>query len=115
MADMILAASVVAVWLLWVAFVAIMYLRRVRDRWGLTSAQKVFGYPLLIIGYVLDVALRLTVASALFLRVPQWETVSALLEREAGGTGWRKAMAHWVREDLLADFDPTGSHGKPGR
>lgn len=116
MAVVILAVGiVVALWLLWIAFVAIMHLRRVRQRWGLTGAQKVFGYPLLVIGYVLDVVMRLTVFAALFLRHPRLETVSEMLEREVAGSGWRARQARWWREELLADFDLTGSHGDPGR
>lgn len=108
--------SVLAVWQMWIGFVAIMHIRHVRDEWGLTLTQRIFGYPALLVYYLLDVALRLTVFAVLFLRVPKLETVSALLEREATeGAGWRKAFAYWLREDLLADFDSEGDHGEPGR
>jgi hypothetical protein len=108
-------AIILALWALWVAFVAIMHLRRVRERWGLTTAQKALGYPLLIVGYALDVVMRLTVFCVLFVRPPMLETVSELLQREVKGDGWRAKQARWWREELLADFDRTGSHGQPGR
>jgi len=120
----LLIDTVVAVWLLWVAFVAIMHLRRVKNKWGLTKAQKALGYPLLVIGYVLDLGLRCTLFMFMdpkvrfdwYWKIPVPETVSAMLERHAlHGDDWRKPLAHWFREELLADFDPTGSHGKPGR
>lgn len=112
----ITAICVFAVWQLWIGFVAIMHMRHVRDEYGLTLTQKAFGYPALAVYYLLDVALRLTVFAVLFVRPPKLETVSALLEREATeGSGWRKAFAYWMREDLLADFDDKGGHGEPGR
>jgi len=112
---MILLYSLVVIWFTWTLFVAVMHLKRVRDKWGLTMAQKIFGYPALFIGYSLDVALNLTVFSIVFVDFPVELTVSARLERYIGDKDWREDLAVWIREDLLADFDPDGSHGKPGR
>jgi hypothetical protein len=70
---------------------------------------------LLVIGYVFEVCLRLTVFAVYFMRFPRMETVSEMLEREVEGVGWRAVVAQRLREQLLADFDPTGGHGKPGR
>lgn len=111
----VIGISVFGVWSLWVGYVAVMHLRNVRNKWGLTKTQKIFGYPALVLFYILDVVLRLTVFSVLFLRFPKLETVSKMLEDEMDGTGWRKSFAHYIRETALADFDNTGSHGKPGR
>lgn len=111
----IIGLSLLSIEVMWIGFVAIMHLRKIKEKWGLTVTQKIMGNPALVFFYVMDVTLRLTVFSILFLRVPKLETVSKLLEREAEGAGWRKHFAHYVREDMLADFDPSGSHGKPGR
>jgi len=111
----VIVASVVTLWFLGVDFVALMNFRRVKRKWGLTLPQKVLAYPLLVIGYPLDVLARLTVFAVLFLRWPKLETVSELLDREVEGSGWRATQAWWWREKLLADFDMTGDHGDPGR
>lgn len=116
-----------AVWQMWIGYVAVMHLRRVRERWGLTLTQKIFGYPAVAVYYLLDLILRLTVflpmdypkyrwGEIFGVRLPYPETVSRMLERKAReGEGWRRKASIWIREDLLADFDPTGGHGKPGR
>ncbi len=48
--------------------------------------------------------------------LPQEKTVSDRLERyvKMDEDGYRKSLARYVRQDLLADFDSTGSHGEPG-
>jgi len=115
MTILYVATIPVLLWLTWNLFVVVMALRRVKQRWGLTTAQRVLGYPTLIIGYTLDILLRLTVFAVLFVRPPRLETVSEMLEREAEGAGWRSAQARWWRQQTLADFDPTGGHGDPGR
>lgn len=113
---LIIVATLVALWAMWVMFVAVMHLRRVKNKWGLTTEQKVCGVPLLVIAGVVDFALRQFPFTLFFWRPPARELVSDLLEREAkSGEGWRRAQARWWREDFLADFDLTGSHGEPGR
>lgn len=55
----------------WLLYVAIMHLRIVRDREGLTVPQKVMGYPLLITGLVFDTILNWVVVSVLLLSPPR--------------------------------------------
>lgn len=108
--------SALALWLLWCGFVAVMHIRRVRDQWGLTLAQKICGYPLLAVGYALDVALQITLATVVFVREPEdWTISERLMRYRRERDDWRHDLAVWIQERLLADFDVSGDHGTPGR
>jgi len=110
----------VALWALWVAYVATMHIRRVHEAHGLTATQKVMAAPLAVF-YLLDIALNWLPGSLVFLDLPvQWdETISQRLYRYRYHLPWsntrHERAARWIQEDLLADFDPTGKHGEPGR
>ena len=111
-----IAATIFAAWILWVGFVAIMHIRRVKQKYGLTKSIKVVGAPLLVFGYILDVGFNWIAGTAMFVDIPREKTFSNRLERyvkEDYGTIRRK-VARYIREDLLADFDETGDHGTPG-
>lgn len=99
-----------AVWLLWVFFVAVMHLKELRDAGTLTTAQKVFGYPALVIGLVLDFLVNVVVASILFLELPDEWLVSGRLWRLSQGGGWRAKLATAIRSQLLDSADPSGVH-----
>lgn len=95
---------------LWVHFVAVMHLKRMRDAGQLTTAQKFIGYPVLAIGLVLDIALQIII-TALFLELPRELTVSGRLWRLSNGVdGWRKRIATHIRVGLLDSADPSGVH-----
>ncbi len=98
-------------WSLWVAYVAIMRLKQVREAGQLTTAMKVFGYPLLFRGLVLDFFCNLITASLLFREWPREWTVSSRLWRlSQTGTGWRQQRAIAMRIALLDAIDPSGLH-----
>ena len=55
---------------------------------------------------------NIVLGSVLFAEIPQELTVSSRIKRHTEGEpGWRKVYACWVRDHLLAPFDPTGRHG----
>lgn len=104
--------AILACWLLWVFYVAVMRLKQVREAGHLTTAMKAFGYPLLIVGLVLDVAVNVVLGSLILLEFPKEWTLSARLWRwsnEADG-GWRRKLATAVRVGLLDNIDPSGVH-----
>lgn len=101
---------ILAIWLLWVFFVAVMHLKELRDKGTLTTAQKVFGYPALVIGLVLDFLVNVVVASILFLELPDEWLVSGRLWRLSQGDGWRAKLATLIRSQLLDSADPSGVH-----
>lgn len=103
--------SLLAFWALWIMFVCVMRLQMLRDAGQLTTGQKVLGYPVLLIGLVLDLALNTVACTVIFLELPQEYTVSARLWRHSTeGDGWRRSFALFVRSQLLDTADPRGFH-----
>jgi hypothetical protein len=99
-------------WALWVFFLAVMSLQTARDLHKLTPWNTRIGYSVLAIGYVLDALTNLVIATVLFAEIPQELTVSSRIKRHCNGPdSWRKTNACWIRDHLLAPFDPTGRHG----
>lgn len=99
-----------ATYALWIFFLAVMSLARAKDAGQLTTTAKVLGYPVLIVGYVLDCFVNMTVMTVLLLEIPQETTVTSRLSRHnRESTGWRKAVALWA-EPLLDPYDPSGDH-----
>lgn len=101
---------IAAVYLLWLHFVAIMHLKHMRADGLLTRSQRAFGYPALVIGLVLDLAVQIAV-TLVFLELPREWTVSGRLWRLSNGrAGWRQRLALTLRTALLDTADPSGTH-----
>ena len=95
---------------LWIFFLAVMSLKRAKDSGLLSTTAKALGYPVLIVGYVLDCFVNITVMTVLLLEIPQETTVTARLKRHnRESTGWRKSVALWA-EPLLDPYDPSYDH-----
>ena len=95
---------------LWIFYLAVMNLKIAREANLLTTTAKVFGYPVLFVGYVLDCFVNTTVMTAVLFELPQEMTVTSRLKRHnTTSRGWRKAVAVWA-EPLLDPFDPSGNH-----
>ena len=95
---------------LWVFFLSVMNLKRAKDAGQLTTTAKCLGYPVLIVGYLLDCFVNLTVMTVLLLEIPQETTVTSRLSRHLNeGEGWRKSIAAWAAP-LLDPYDPSGKH-----
>jgi hypothetical protein len=94
---------------LWIFYLAVMNLKRAKDASLLTKTAMVLGYPVLIVGYLLDFFVNVFVMTPLLLELPQETTVTSRLSRHNKGTGWRKAVAAWA-EPLLDPYDPKGKH-----
>lgn len=102
--------SAAACYGLWVFYLAVMNLKRVRDAGKLSPWALRFGYPVLLLGYVLDVLVNWFVVTLLLLEFPQETTVTARLKRHnKDSDGWRKAVVQFF-EPLLDPFDPDGNH-----
>ena len=97
---------------LWIFFLAVMNLARAKDAGQLTATAKALGYPVLIVGYLLDCFVNLTVMTVLLLEIPQETTVTSRLSRHLEeGSGWRYSIAAWAAP-LLDPYDPSGKHLK---
>lgn len=103
--------SLLAIWMLWVFYVCVMRLKMLRDAGTLTIAQKVFGYPTLVVGLVLDLFVNVVVCTIVFVELPKEWTVSGRLWRHSNDDdGWRMELALMLRTQLLDSVDPSGVH-----
>jgi hypothetical protein len=106
----LIALVFAASYALWIFYLAVMNLKRVRDAGKLGTVAKVFGYPVLLVGYALDVLVNVTLMTVLFLEIPRETTVTARLKRHnRTGSGWRQRLAAWF-EPLIDPYDPSGDH-----
>ena len=106
----VLSASLAAFYVLWILYLAVMNLKRVRDQGKLSKLALYLGTPVLFVGYVLDAILNIVVMTVILLELPEELTVSERLKRHNKDSGgWRKAVALWF-EPLLDPFDPSGDH-----
>lgn len=101
----------------WVFYLAIMHLKEEKIRLSkinksFSLSQKVFGYPLLGLGYVIDVFLNTTVGSIGFLELPRWDLKEVLftgrVSRWNDTGGWRGDLARWVCFHFLDPFEKGG-------
>lgn len=110
---MILIYAFLSLYVLWIFFLAVMNLSRCRENGTLTKAALYLGYPVLLIGYALDVLVNLTILTVLFFEFPTGWTVTGRLKdhiyRDVPG-GWREKLAGWLCANLLNSFDPDGRH-----
>lgn len=114
------ALSVGTLWLLLVFFWACMTLKRIRNAGLLAPQTKLFGYPTLCVGLVIDFVGNVIPVSIILLEVPREWTVSSRLKRHNGSAitasglrgalqRWRKSVAAWA-EPMLDPADPSGDH-----
>ncbi len=97
---------------LWTMYLAVMNLKRARDKGTLPNAAKCFGYPILIVGYVLDILFNLIVGTVLFLELPREFVFTSRLSRHLSSNGYKFKVAIWICKNLLDPFDPSGGHCK---
>jgi hypothetical protein len=97
-------------YLLWIFYLAVMNLKRVRDLGKLTKTTIALGFPLLILGYLIDFICNVFFLTVILMELPRETTVTARLKRHnKTSTGWRKAVATWF-EPIVDPFDPSGNH-----
>ena len=107
------AIAITSLYALWTLFLAIMSLKRAHDGKTLSKLAFVFGFPLLVIGLLIDFFVNVTVATLVLLEPPREFTVSERLSRlTKGRKGWRKTGACWFCKHFLDVFDPSGKHCK---
>ena len=104
--------SALSVWLLWTFYVAIMHLLKVHQAGNLKGLTRVFGYPVLLVGVILDTVVNWFVASIMFLEIPKEFLVTTRLQRhwKNDPKSWRGKLARSISNLLLDQFDPSGDH-----
>jgi hypothetical protein len=105
-----IGVSLLITYALYVWYAAVMNIKRVRDMGKLTTLGKVFGYPTLVIGLILDLLVNWFVMTIILLEVPQELTVTSRLKRHhRESTGYRLAVVKFF-EPVLDPLDPSGDH-----
>jgi len=96
-----------AVYILWLFYLAVMSLFRAHHNGTLSLPAKCLGYPILIVGVLLDALVNIVVLTVvLFERPYEWLVTKRLARHIKHGGGWRKAIAGWICRHLLNPFDP---------
>lgn len=110
-----LVLGVVGHVVLWVVYIAVMGLKRVRDTNSTAFNHpivKVLGAIILFFGLMLDVFLNVVYHTLICLDIPQEATITSRLKRynqDPYEWSWRKKVASFF-EPLLDPFDPSGDH-----
>jgi hypothetical protein len=112
MSIMSFALVLVAVWLLYIFYSAVMHFKEARDAGVMGWPMKTLAYPALFIGLALDAFVNLTVCTVLLMEIPRELLVTSRLSRHKKGEGWRAKLAGWVCTHLLDALDPSGCHCK---
>lgn len=90
-----------------------MNLIRAKESGKLSRPALILGYPILIVGYILDILMNATFVSLLVMDLPRELTVSSHLCRlSRDGNRWQRTVSTFICEQLLDAFDPSGKHCK---
>ena len=96
---------------LWVFYLAAMKLKAHKKE--LTGTAKFFGYQVIFVGLVIDVAFNIVVGSILFMALPVGGlTFTSRLIHYKNSGGYRGKVQKWFCGNLLDMFDPSGPHCK---
>lgn len=105
-----------SLWVLWLFFLAVMSLKRAKAAGLLSWQAKLFGYPVVGLGYLIDFAVNTVVMTAVLIEPPQWQHKELLvtdrlkrLRRTDKRSGWQRDVAEWF-VSLLNPYDPDGDH-----
>jgi hypothetical protein len=110
---MIFLYSFLSVYVLWIFYLAVMNLSRAKENGTITKAALYLGYPVLLIGYLLDILVNFFILTIVFLEIPTgWTVTGRLKDHIYNGTpgSWREKLASWFCANLLNAFDPDGKH-----
>lgn len=103
--------SVLAVYMLWIYYLAVMNLKSVQNRGELVGVAKYLGYTVFYCGLTLDILVNIFVMTTVFLEIPKETVVTSRFKRHIYlSTGRRESIAAWFCSRLLNPFDPSGSH-----
>ncbi len=101
--------TILAFYIMWVLYLAVMNLKRARDNKELTPLVTIVASPLIFCAVVLDVVLNVFILTVLFLELPKEYTISQRLKRYNTQSGIRAKIAKFM-EQFLDPFDPAGNH-----
>jgi len=103
--------TIAALYIFWLFYLAVMSLYRANMTKTITPQAKFLGWPIIVVGAVIDCALNLTFFSLVFFERPKELLLTKRMQRHIKlGVGWRCKLSRWICQGLLNAFDPTGSH-----
>lgn len=105
------AVSFGSLYLLWIFYLAVMNLKRVKDAGKLNGIAYGFGMPILIAGLILDTFVNWVLMTLVFLEFPQEALVTSRLQRwwRTAPDSWRGKLARQFSKIMLDEFD-DGDH-----
>lgn len=104
---MIAAYTIAGLYVFWIFYLAVMALFSAKEKGTLPKAALILGYPVLIVGAIIDLAMNAAVFSIIFFEPPkEWLVTKRLARHIKKGSGWRQKLAKWICENLLDAFDP---------
>lgn len=108
----ILLGTFVFLYVFFALYVLVMGFYRAYLAKRLTVTTKVLAIPWIGVGFVVDLIANMTVATVVFLDLPQELLVTSRLDRylHEEADSWRGQIASWVCVNLLDYFDPNGRH-----
>ncbi len=100
-----------AFYVLWLFYLAVMNLYRAKKAKQISDVALWLGYPILIIGALIDLMVNVLLMTLIFAEWPRELLVTKRLERHVKvKQGWRSKLAYWTCHNLLNAFDPSGDH-----
>lgn len=105
-----------ALYALWLFYLAVMNLYRAKKANTIRWPSLVLGYPILLIGALLDLMVNILIMSLVFLELPRELLVTQRLARHIREGAnwsvitWRGKLAYWICHNFLNAFDPSGDH-----
>jgi hypothetical protein len=109
-------ATLLAFYVLWVLYLAVMNLKRADLADKLPIQVKVAAAPVALIGVFIDIALNFIPLTVLLLELPREYTISQRLRRHNNAGPGRRTLSRWrhfvarTAEPFLDPFDPDGDH-----
>lgn len=102
------AIGIVLTYTLFISYVFAMGVKRVRDRGKLTKLNYSLSYPVVLIGYTVDVLVNQLYMSVICLDPFHFGTVTNRMQKYkySKATNWQKAVSAWI-ELHIDDFEDT--------
>lgn len=105
---MVILYSILSLYVLWIFYLAVMSLYRAKKENKLTRTALILGYPILIVGALLDFIINITFFSILLVEIPKEFLVTQRLTRHIESkSGYRFKLSKWICNNLLDLFDPN--------
>jgi hypothetical protein len=102
---------ILSLYAFWLLYLAIMSLYRANMNKTITLQAKILGWPILILGALVDCIMNVTLFSLVFFELPKEFLLTKRMQRYIKqGDGWRCKLSRWICQSLLNAFDPTGAH-----